>query len=419
MPRLRELVRLVLAQPNFLGLLATNMFLGLSYAFTMPFMSLWGQSLGLSSRQYGTFMVIVELSGIGLCLALSRWSDSGVTRRTVLILGAIGGALGYGGYAFVTNVVWLTIIGSLALGVSTVCFTQLFAHVREELDRSPESRPHTPFLLSVQRVFFSLAWAIGPGLGAVILEMDRSDKYRSVFCAASVLCLLVLAGTLLFVPRRAHTRAARDAAKTPLWRVLTRPDIAIYFTGLVLFFAAHTVGGQTLPLMVTGAMGGDESSVGFIFGLSPAIELPLMLWFGRLASRGHTINLIRLGVAVNALYFVLLTHATAPWHVWPMQLLAATAMAINTNITIAFFQDLLPNQAGIATSLFANSYTVGKLLGLLVFGEFRDLLGNERLCFLCAGITALALVAFFVRVRRITPAPAEELALAGSPEQAG
>jgi SET family sugar efflux transporter-like MFS transporter len=362
-------------------------------------MSLWGRSLGMASGEYAVFMVIVESAGIALCLWLSRWSDSGATRRTVLILGATGGALGYIGYAFVTNVVLLTLIGSLALGVSTVCFTQLFAHVREELDRTKATHNDTPFLLSIQRVFFSLAWAIGPGLGAVILELDRGDGYRSIFIAASILCVLVLLGTLLFVPRREHSAAAKAAAAVPLWQVLGRRDIAFYFGGLVLFFAAHTVGGQVLPLMVTGEMGGTDRSVGVIAGLSPAFELPLMLWFGRLASRGHTVNLIRIGIAINALYFVLLTYATAPWHVWPMQLLAATAMAINTNITITFFQDLLPNQAGIATSLFANSYTVGKLIGLGVFWS-RDAIGNIQLCFLCAGITVLALIAFFIRQRR-------------------
>lgn len=408
MTRLVDVIRLIRAQPNFLGLLATNMFLGLSNAFTVPFLSLWGtQHLGLSSAWYGAFMIIVGLSGVVISLALSRWSDSGTSRRTVLLLGASGGIIGYFGYAFVTNIVALTAIGSFALGVSTVCFSQLFAHVREEIDRSDAARPHAPFLLSVQRVFFSLAWAIGPGTAAIILgEYD----YRGMFMAAGLLCVCLLVCVLIFVPRREHSAAALEAAKVPLSRVLRRFDIAIYFLGLTLFFAAMTLLDTTLPLMVVGEMGGSEKAVGLLIGIRPAIELPLFLWAGRLASRGHTLNLIRVGIGSCILYALLLPFAQSPWQAAPLMVLGAIAMATNTNITITFFQDLLPNQAGIATNIFGNSYTIGSLAGFLVF-LFRDALGNPRLCFVCGGIALLSLAAFYVRRPQAEPEEVNPTAL--------
>ncbi|HEX2100576.1 MAG TPA: sugar efflux transporter [Candidatus Synoicihabitans sp.] len=392
-------VRTVLRQPRFPGLLATNFVLGLAYSFVLPFMSMWGTlHVGMSPSVFGLFMTATSLSAIVLSMVLASWSDTHVSRRTMLVLGSLGGAIGYLGYAFVREVWLLTIIGCVALGIATVNFSQLFAHVREEFEQSPGGQRDAAFLMSVLRVFFSLAWTVGPALGAWVMVQFQ---YRGVFAAAAGLFLLFLAGVLWFVPHRPHSEQSRRAPRPSLWRVLSRGDILVYFTAFVLVFAAHTMSLMNLPLLVTQSLGGTEADVGIIFGIAPVIEVPLMLWFGRLASSGHQIFLIRLGVLASVAYFVVLTFAQAPWHIYPMQVLTAVSIAITTNITILFFQDLLPQQAGVATSIYSNSFSAGSLVGYLGFGLLVQRVGHRGVFLVCAALSAVAFL--IVLLRRYRP----------------
>jgi len=379
----------IFRQPGFVGVLAANFALGMAYSFVAPFMSLWGiQHIGMRGPVFGVFMTSTAVSGIVLSTLLGRWSDTHLTRRTVLLLGGTGGLLGYVGYAFVRDVVLLTLIGSLLLGVAQVNISQLFAYMREELSRSENARADAPLLMSVLRVSFSLAWTFGPALGSWMMV---TFDYRGIFLGAAGLFGLFLIGVLAFVPDRPHLPAARQAARPPLLRTLTRPDILAYFSGFVLLFAAFNLNIMNLPLLVTGHLGGTPREVGIIYSIAPFFEIPLMIWSGRLAARGHQLALLRFGVIAAAVYFVSLLFVQAPWHVYPAQILSAVAIAITTNITITFFQDLLPGQAGLATSIYGNSFSVGGLGGYFAFGLLMDGVGQRGIFVLCAGLSLVTL----------------------------
>jgi SET family sugar efflux transporter-like MFS transporter len=327
---------------------------------------MWGTlAVKMTPFAFGIFMTITSVSAVTLSTVLAHWSDTHVARRTMLIIGGFGGLVGYLGYAYLRNPIALTIVGSLALGVASVSFSQLFAHVREELSRPENASADSPFLISLLRVFFSLAWTIGPAIGAVVMV---HYSYHGIFLSAAALFLIYLLGVLRFVPHRPHPPTARHAPRESLASVLTRPVILAYFIGFVLLFAAFTMNMMNLPLLITQKLGGTETQVGVVFGIAPVVEMPLMIWFGRLAARGHTVALIRFGVGIGVCYFFALTFVEAPWHIYPIQILSAASIAVTTNVAITFFQDLVPGQAGVATTIFANSFSVGGLLGYFAFG---------------------------------------------------
>lgn len=407
MHRVADIFRSIVRQPGFAGLLTAIFALGLASSFVQPFMSMWGTlAVKMTPFGFGVFMTITAVSATVLSTLMAHWSDSHVARRTMLLIGAAGGIAGYLGYAYVQHPIALTIIGSLAIGVSTCCFSQLFAFVREDLARPENAGADSPLLMSLLRVFFSLAWTIGPAIGALVMVHYR---YRGIFVAAAGLFVLFLIGVLRFVPHRDHAPAVREAERESLASVLTRPVILAYFIGFVLLFAAFTMNMMNLPLLVTQKLGGTEGQVGLIFGIAPVVEMPLMVWFGRLAARGHQIALIRFGVAVAVVYFFALTFVTAPWHIYPMQLLSAISIAVTTNVAIMFFQDLVPGQTGVATTIFSNSFSVGGLIGYFAFGALVETTGHRGVFFACA---ALSLITFgIVMIHRhqtivpVEPAP--------------
>src|SRR5438046_3181969 len=156
----------ILQQPEFAGLLGSAFMLGLAFSFVSPFLSLWGtQEIGMRPLVFGIYMTVTSLSALTVATTLARWSDTHVPRKVMLLLGASGGVLGYTGYALVRDPRVLICIGSTALALGAVCFSQLFAHTRERFFAAEIPGVPPGFLVSVVRVCFSLAWTAGPTVG--------------------------------------------------------------------------------------------------------------------------------------------------------------------------------------------------------------------------------------------------------------
>lgn len=390
MPNLLARSKRILTQPDFAGLLAATLALGVGYSFVVPFLSIWGtREIGMSPALFGLYMTATSVSAIFVTTILARWSDSHLARKTVLLIGASGGMLGYMGYAFIRDPRLLIAIGTTVLALAAICFSQLFAHVRERfMARGVEGVPPT-FLMSVVRVCFSLAWTAGPSVGAWVVV---THGFRALFLSAAGLFAVFLVGVLRYVPHEPRTDRMRTALHEPVWRVLTRPDVLAMFVAILLVLAAHTVNALNLPLYLTGELGGTGRDVGYTFGVGPAVEVPLMLWFGLLAARGHQLGLIRFGTAATLVYFLLLPCARVPWHVLPMQILHGLSFAVISNIGILFFQELVPGRAGLATAIYTNAANLGNLVGYFAFSAFVGPLGHRGLFFVSAALAAATVV---------------------------
>ena len=395
----------LLRQRGFAGFLASTFSLGIGYAFVLPYLSLWGTgAVGFSVFQFGLFMTATSLSGIGVSTVLARLSDTRVSRRAMLMLGGGAGVLGYAGYGFVRAPLLLVGVGVTAIAVSSVCFSQLFAAARDWFTREPALRQEIGVTLSVVRVCFSFAWTAGPALGAMI---KSHFNFVGLFLGAATFYLCFFVGVWRFVPR--ELRPTRDAGVVhlPVWRTLRRPDLLGYFACWVLIFAAFTMNMMNLPLAVIRELDGTNRDLGIIFGVGAVVEVPLMLWFGHLATRGQQVFLLRIGMAVTTLYFVLVLLAREPWHVYFIQCLSGTAFAILANVAIGFFQDLLPGQAGLATTVFGNATQLGNLIGYLGFGALASGLEPRALFGAGAIAGAAAFLLFHVVHRAARPAAAE------------
>ncbi len=396
MPTALARAKRIFTQPDFAGLLVSTVALGVGYSFVVPFMSLWGtREIGMTPSHFGLFMTATTLSALFVSTTLARWSDSHLARRTVLLIGASGGLLGYAGYALVRDPRALLALGMTVLALSAICFSQLFAHVRERfVARKLEGVPPT-FLMSVVRVCFSIAWTAGPSVGAWVMV---TQGFRALFLWAAGLFGVFLLGLLRFVPHEPRSAQTRAVVREPVWRVLTRGDVFAMFVAFLLVLAAHTINALNLPLYVTGELAGTGRQVGITFGIGPAAEVPLMLWFGLLAARGHQLALIRFGAAATAVYFLLLPLAHAPWHVWPMQILHGLSFAVISNVGILFFQELVPGQAGLATAIYTNASNLGNLVGYFLFGALAEPLGHRGLFFVSATL-AIATTVIVIRYR--------------------
>jgi SET family sugar efflux transporter-like MFS transporter len=389
--RFRPGIRSFLDQPNFTGLLGSTFALGIAFSFVSPFLSKWGtEEIGLSPTHFSFFMTAVLVSSILLGTVLARLSDTHLSRKWMLVLGSGGGVLGYAGYALVRDVGVLLLIGCTLIAVATTCFAQLFAHAREYYQEGRSGRRSSSFTLSVIRVCFSFSWTLGPALGSFVL---LAGGFRSLYLTAAALYLVFLVGVLRFVPHvNQRTVANSRPALDSIWQTLARPQVFRAFLAFSAAFAAHSVNMMNLPLATTRTLGGTESDFGIIFGIGPLVEIPLMLYFGHLAGKGWQLRLLQIGFLITALYFTGLWLASAPWQVYLLQILNGASFAILTNVAILYFQDLLPGQAGLASTIFANTQTFGSLLGILLFGLIVDAFGYQSAFLVCALTTSAGLL---------------------------
>ena len=400
MQRLLVPARTILAHRGFMVLLVCNVLLGLAYSFIGPFISIFGTlEVGMSTLKFSVFMTITALSAVGLSTALARWSDIHFSRRAMLLFSSACGALGYVGYAFLRDMVWLTVVGSTVLAISSITFSQLFAHARELLTLSKVPPRETPLYMNVFRLFFALSWTVGPAIAAWVMGLY---SFRGMFLIAASLFVLLWLVVFFFIPGTPPV-AADEASHIPLRQALRSPELLAYFSGFVIIFTCLTLSMMNLPLLVLKTLGGTGQDIGIIYSVAPVFELPFMFYFGLLASRGDQTRIIRLGVILAVAYYALLSLVQAPWHIYPVQILSAAMVAIVSGVAITFFQNYLPGQAGTATNLYANAQRIGSTTGYLLF-SVADSLGYRGIFYVCTGLCALTLVLFYaVRPRPQLP----------------
>lgn len=387
-PEARVVLTTFASTPGALPVLGLSLLLGLAYSFVLPFMSLFGtREVGMSAFEFGLFMTATSLSSVLLSTWLARWSDTILSRRKVLLLGGVTGAVGYLGYAFSRDVWVLTACGVVFLGLSSVTFGQLFALSRDMLERGGVPPSKLPLYMNIVRSFFALAWTVGPALGSLLV----ARSFKVAFLAAGGIFLLFTAVVATFVPDVPPSEGSRRAAGAlPLRVAFRNPTLAGHFVAFVLFFACSTMGMMNLPLLLLHDLGGSEREIGIAYAVAPVFELPFMLYVGVLATRVRHERLVLAALLIAAAYYAGLALTNAPQQVYVLQIASAAIVAVMSGVAISFFQSFLPEQAGTATNLYSSASRVGSMLGYLSFGAVAGALGHRAVFLLSVGATLLS-----------------------------
>ncbi len=386
-------------------LLWCSLLLGLGYSFVIPFMSIFGtKEVGMSSLSFGLFMTMTSLAAIVVSTFLSRSSDTVLSRKVVLVWGGTAGALGYLGYALVRDYWGLLALGTVLLAIASVCFGQIFAYARDLLGRSEVPHNEIPLYMNVFRLFFALAWTVGPASAAWIMT---SYSFRGTFLAAALLFACFTLTVLVAVPDIPPSQEAREAAQSlPLCQILRVPGLALHLLGFALYFACSTMGMMNLPLLIMNSLGGTSVEVGWAYSVAPVFELPLMFAMGVIATRRDHSWLIRLALIVAAAYYAGLALVGSPFQVYPLQVLSAFVVAVMSGVAITFFQNFLPHQSGSSTNLYSIASRVGGTIGYLLFGVATSGLGHRAVFLICSGTTLLSFAILYVARPRALPVPA-------------
>jgi len=367
----------------FLALFAAVLLLGIADSMVNSYIVLFGADVaGLTPLQIGVWSSVFALGGITISWWLGRRFDRRPARAYAIAVILLASA-GYLLLPQVSNFLLLLLMAATVLGAMGAAFPQLFALARAVLGEGAAGQRSAPLLRSA----WSLAWAVGPLLGAVVLS--RGGYSWLMWTAAGV--FLATALTVLVVPRPgpvAVTNAAPGGAPVLLTVSVT------------LFFTAMFAGGLALPLFVTRALDQPPASVGVLFSVCAAVEVVATLGLAVLPARVSQRALMLGGFASFVGYYAMTVVASGMAMLVIAQVFRGVGIAIVAGAGIRYFQDLLAPATGRATTLFSNASTAGLLVSGILSGLAVEQFGY-RTTLLLSGVTAgVGGIAFILGTRR-------------------
>jgi len=370
----------------FIALVVADIFVGLADSISLPYMVLFFvDQAGFSPLSLSAILTARALMSIVFSMAFGAFID----RRTSvapLLLALAGSAVGYALLGLTTDFVALIVIAALPIAIGAAAFSQSIALAKQNFN---QASPHTVNrAIGVLRAGWSLAWAIGPAIGAILIG---AAGFRGAFFGSAASGAIALV-TLAVVHRRV---VLADKGKVhPTKPANGGPTIAPAFWALALFHTAMFLGSIPLPIVLTTSLGGVESDVGITMSLCAALEIVVMgalIW--KPLQRGERAAIVA-GFAAFIVYFVALTLARSVGAVFWAQIPRAIGIALVTYLGISFLHSLMPHRAGAAAALFSNSGQLGSVLAALGVGGLAKAFGYPSIFVVCAvlSVAGLALV---------------------------
>lgn len=379
-----SLFRALLRLPHAPGLAASVFFLGFGLSIAAPYLSLYGVNrVGMTPLQLGLFLTLNAVSAVLVSTRLARVSDRMPSRRPLVLLALASGAAGYLALSALHSYLAVVLVGLLLLGLGAAAFPQLFSFARASFGGAAGGLPERA--LTVLRSMFSLAWVVGPGLGALALVWWG---FTGVFLLAAG-CLLLAALPLLRVGAPPPPATPVQPAATGVVAGPT-PPVHWVVVAFVLYGMSMSMGMSFFPLLITKTLGGGSGQVGFLVALCALLEIPVMLALVTLRRLPGLAWLIKAAMGLFVLHFALVYLAQGQALLVVAQVIRAVVLAILAGLGMTYFQQLMPGRFGAATTLFSNTINVGGMLSGVVSGAWAQAFGYRGVYLLCGTLTLIA-----------------------------
>jgi MFS transporter, SET family, sugar efflux transporter len=390
----KEKVLFIWKIPSLPVLFLINTILGFSTSFFIPYSSLFGiDEVGMSNAAFGVFMTVLALGGVTISSSLAKLSDTKLSRRYLLILTTFAGVIGYILFAYLRNYFALSVTAFFLLGASAAAVPQLWAYARDALKEAAIPAEDTPFIMNIFRMFFALAWTVGPALGAWLLILV-DFKGLFLFVAAGYLLAFL---TVVFLLQEVSKQKIVSQEALSVKKSIIKPHIFANLAAALLLSTATSIHMLNVPQFVTKVLHGTEMDVGLIFSVPPIFEVPMMIGLGLLATRMDVALLVKIGFVTAFTYFLLFNFVTEPWQIYPLQILSAAQVSITSGIAISYFQDFMPEAPGTATTLYMNTTQIGSTVGYLLFGLISEFINYDHMITvytLSAGLACVFIVLY-------------------------
>ncbi|EKA9347479.1 sugar efflux transporter SetB [Cronobacter sakazakii] len=354
---------------------------GIAGALQTPTLSLFlTEEVHARPAMVGFFFTGSAIIGIFVSQFLAGRSDRKGDRKSLIFACCLLGALACLLFAWNRNYFILLFVGVFLSSFGSTANPQMFALAREHADRTGRE---AVMFSSVLRAQVSLAWVVGPPL-AYALAMGFGFQVMYVSAAAAfVLCALMV---WCFLPSMRKKPLATAAPLEAPRR--NRRDALLLFSVCTLMWGTNSLYIINMPLYLINELRLPEKLAGVMMGAAAGLEIPVMLIAGFYARKFGKRFLMRVAVAAGVLFYLGMLTLHSPALLLALQLLNAIYIGILAGIGMLYFQDLMPGQAGAATTLYTNTTRVGWIIAGSLAGVIAEILNYHAVFYVALAMTA-------------------------------
>ncbi|ELT3766364.1 sugar efflux transporter SetB [Escherichia coli] len=340
----------------------------------------------------GFFFTGSAVIGILVSQFLAGRSDKRGDRKSLIVFCCLLGVLACTLFAWNRNYFVLLFVGVFLSSFGSTANPQMFALAREHADKTGrEAVMFSSFL----RAQVSLAWVIGPPL-AYALAMGFS--FTVMYLSAAVAFIVCGVMVWLFLPSmQKELPLATGTIEAPR---RTRRDTLLLFVICTLMWGSNSLYIINMPLFIINELHLPEKLAGVMMGTAAGLEIPTMLIAGYFAKRLGKRFLMRVAAVGGVCFYAGMLMAHSPVILLGLQLLNAIFIGILGGIGMLYFQDLMPGQAGSATTLYTNTSRVGWIIAGSVAGIVAEI-WNYHAVFWFAMVMIIATLFCLLRIKDV------------------
>ncbi|RJF50397.1 sugar efflux transporter SetB [Escherichia coli] len=340
----------------------------------------------------GFFFTGSAVIGILVSQFLAGRSDKRGDRKSLIVFCCLLGVLACTLFAWNRNYFVLLFVGVFLSSFGSTANPQMFALAREHADKTGrEAVMFSSFL----RAQVSLAWVIGPPL-AYALAMGFS--FTVMYLSAAVAFIVCGVMVWLFLPSmQKELPLATGTIEAPR---RNRRDTLLLFVICTLMWGSNSLYIINMPLFIINEQHLPEKLAGVMMGTAAGLEIPTMLIAGYFAKRLGKRFLMRVAAVGGVCFYAGMLMAHSPVILLGLQLLNAIFIGILGGIGMLYFQDLMPGQAGSATTLYTNTSRVGWIIAGSVAGIVAEI-WNYHAVFWFAMVMIIATLFCLLRIKDV------------------
>lgn len=385
---------------NYKLFVVNMMLLGMGIAVTVPYLVLFAtKDLGMTTTQYGLLLALAAVSQFVVNSIIARFSDTHNVNRKVLIISALFmGAVSFSIYFYVHQIWLFIVLYAIFQGLFAPAMPQLYASARESINIS-SSRDRAKFANTVLRSMFSLGFLFGPFIGSQLIELNG---YSGLFGGTVAILLFTLILQVFFyqnLPVEYQVSSQHHVEKSA-------PNMfkdKALFIPFILLHIGQWMYTMNMPLFVTNYLRERDSYVGYLASLCAGLEVPFMVILGILSAKFPTRTLLLFGSLFGGAFYFSIGVFKNFYMMLAGQVFLAIFLAILLGLGISYFQDILPDFPGYASTLFANAMVIGQLCGNLLGGVMSHWVGLENVFFVSATSILIGMILiFFTKDQKIT-----------------
>lgn len=347
-------------------LFCTNGLTALAFALIMPVMTLYlVNGLHVEPGLIGVYTVITSGMTVLLSQRLTALIDKGVSPKLLIILSLFGIIAGSAGFALSTNFWHVLLVGCVIMPLASSSIPLILTIIRRFADSTGKSSTK---LNSQMRSSVSLLWVVGPPIAFFSVDKIgfRSNFYLSAAVAVVVLVLVM-----------SQLKDPQLPPKSEHESILPGLPKVVWWLGGIMLLAnmANSIYVSSMPLFVTKEMGLSSAYPGVFFGLTAAVEIPVMLMVAGWATKFGKLTMIRIGFLFGMAFYIGMFFADTLWTSIALQLINGVFFGIFAGLGVTVMQDYAPETIGKASAFYTNSMLVGTMLGTSVMGIIAQYFG--------------------------------------------